>query len=84
MDSTYLVPKLLVLAKLMYGNEPFAKYSERRGVYIFGSMLPFGNVIKNIVHPSVAIYLSINQITNDTESKAEKFPKPQTHRTRTK
>lgn len=65
MNETYIVPKLLELAKVMYGGEAFANYSKRRDLYIFGSMYPFGKVIKNVVHRSVAIYLAIHQIPKD-------------------
>jgi hypothetical protein len=58
MDSDYIVSHLNKLAKCMYSTgEPFAKYSEKREVYIFGVIKPFGKVIKNIVDKSVAIYL---------------------------
>jgi len=59
MDSEYIVPKLLELSKLMYSptGEPFAKYSKQRDLYIFGCIRPFGEVVKNVVHKSVAIYL---------------------------
>ena len=63
MDSDYIVPKLLELSKVMYNvGEPFAKYSKQRGVYIFGVIRPFGEVIKNVVHKSVAIYLVCHKI----------------------
>lgn len=57
MDSEYIVPKLLELCKVMYNDEPFAKYSKQRNLYIFGCIRPFGEVVKNVVHKSVAIYL---------------------------
>lgn len=62
MDEEYIVPKLLELCKLMYGNEPFAKYSKRRDLYIFGCIHPFGVVVKNVVHRSVAIYLAVGEL----------------------
>lgn len=64
MDETYIVPKLLELSKVMYGKdvESFAKYSKQRGLYIFGCIRPFGEVVKNVVHKSVAIYLAVGHI----------------------
>jgi len=63
MDEKYIVPKLLELAKVMYSeSEAFAKYSERREVYIFGTIHPFGKVVKNVLHKSVAIYLITNKL----------------------
>lgn len=62
MDAEYIVPKLLSLCKVMYEGEPFAKFNEKRNVYIFGCIRPFGIVVKNIVHPSVAIYLAVQNL----------------------
>ena len=66
MDAEYILPKLEELCALWYYGDPFAKYSERRGLYVFGSI--DGNVvIKNVVTKAVAIYLCIDKIESDGE-----------------
>jgi hypothetical protein len=84
MDETYILEHLKTLASLMYSDsEPFAKHSKRRGVFIFGCIRPFGGTIKNIVHRSVAIYLSIHTIQkDDTTNKNKELPSTQTKRRR--
>lgn len=58
MDKDYIIPKLKTLCGMWYHGEPFAKYSERRERYIFGSMNGT-ETIKNIVSKAVAIHLII-------------------------
>jgi len=58
MDAAYICPKLLELCAMWYNGEPFAKYNERRGLYIFGS-IDDEKANKNIVTKAVAIYLII-------------------------
>lgn len=58
MDAKYICEHLLKLGPFWYHGEPFAKYSERRGVYIFGS-IDGDTVHKNIVTKACAIYLII-------------------------
>lgn len=74
MDSEYIVPKLLSLSKLMYSpnGEPFAKYSKQRDLYIFGCIHPFGEVVRNVVHKSVAIYLVCHTETKKQSSNHDK------------
>ena len=63
MDNDYIVNKLFRLAKIMYSeSEPFAKYNEKRNVFIFGCIRPFGEVVKNTVHRSIAVYLAVDHL----------------------
>ena len=66
MDEKYIVPHLKKLCDVMYRDgETFAKYSERRKKYIFGCIRPFGEVTKNIVDKSIAIFLIVGNFTKE-------------------
>ncbi len=57
MNAEYILPKLKTLSSLLYGGEAFAKYSEQRDKYIFGSITEKGT-FKNVVTEAIAIYLT--------------------------
>lgn len=63
-DAEYLLPKLKKLCEYWYHGEPFANYSERRGLYIFGS-IDGDRVNKNVVNKAVAIWICIQKINTD-------------------
>lgn len=61
MDNDYIIEHLHGFCTVMYGRdvEIFAKYSRQRKLFIFGCIHPFGQIIKNVVDKSVAIYLIV-------------------------
>ena len=82
MDSDYIVSHLEKLATVMYSGEVFAKYSQKRELYIFGVIKPFGKVVKNMVDKSVAIYLICGNYVGENSDQRVSIPQEKYHRTK--
>lgn len=68
MDTEYITTHLKKFCKLMYGGDVFARFNEKRNVFIFGSIVG-EDVFKNVTTRSLAIWCAVG--TTDLKKKTK-------------